>query len=167
MNTLSKFGLPAWQSLWIAVVLAWSVASARPLTASDLVTLREIGEVTVSPNGRWLAWDQRDTDLAANQTHTRVWLLDLEHPSEPRPLFPDDDYNVHHARFGADGEWIYFLSDVSGVDQLWRTPTGETAAEQVSNSDVPIADFSLSTTGEKVAIWADVSTARGCSSATD
>ena len=133
MNIRFKRGLLPF--LWLAVVLTWSVASARPFTASDLVTLREIGTIAVSPDGRWMAWDQRETDLAANQTRTRIWLLDLEHPGEPRPLFPDDDYNVHHPRFGAEGQWIYFESDVTGVDQLWRTPTTETAAEQVSDFD--------------------------------
>jgi hypothetical protein len=133
--------------------------SARPFTASDLVTLRQIGSVTVSPDGRWLAWDQRETDLATNRTHSAVWMLDLEHPGVSRPLFPDDDYNVHHPRFSADGEWIYILSDVSGADQLWRTPASDTAAEQVSEFNVPIAGYSLSPTGEKVAIWSDVSTA--------
>lgn len=148
-----------WQLFLVAVAFAWNVASARPFTASDLVTLRDIGEVTASPDGRWLAWDQREADLTTNQTRTRVWLLDLEHPGEPRPLFPDDDYNVHHARFSADGAWIYFLSDVSGVDQLWRTPTNETAAEMVGDFDAPITSYSLSPTGESVAILTNVSTA--------
>jgi dipeptidyl aminopeptidase/acylaminoacyl peptidase len=145
--------------LWLALVLAWNAVSARPFTASDLVTLREIGAVTMSPDGRWLAWDQRETELASNRIRTRLWLLDLDHPGELRQLSPVGDHNAHHPRFAADGEWIYFLSDASGREQLWRMPTTNGAAEQVSDFAVSITGYSLSSTGEKVAIWADVSTA--------
>jgi len=155
MNIFSKHGLPVWQALW-AVLLAWNVASARPFTASDLVTLREIGTVSVSPNERWVVWDQRETDLAANSVRHELWLLDLEHPTELRRLAAAG----HHPRFAADGESIYFLSDTAGVDQLWRVPTRKGAARQVSDFDVSITDYSLSPTGKEIAFWADVST--GC-----
>ena len=141
--------------LWIALILAWNVASARPFTASDLVTLREIGTVAVSPNGRWLAWDQHETDLTSNDAHARLWLLDLEHPAEPQPL----PVAGHHPQFAPDGEWIYFLSDASGVDQLWRAPIGKGATQQVSDFDVAITGYALAPTGDEIAIWADVSTA--------
>ena len=109
MNSRLKHGLP----LWLAIVFAWNVAAARPFTATDLVTLREIGTVTASPNGRWLVWDQRETDLAANQARSRLWLLDLEHPSEPRQLLPAGDHNIHQPRFGPDGVGTDSL-------RLWR-----------------------------------------------
>lgn len=155
MNMLFKHVLP----VCLAIVLAWNVASARPFTASDLVTLREIGALAVSPNGRWLVWDQRETDLTSNQARSRLWLLDLEHPDESRQLLPVGNHNVHQPGFGADGQWIYFLSDASGVDQLWRASVTGGAAQQVSDFNVPITGYSLSPTGEKVAIRADVSTA--------
>jgi dipeptidyl aminopeptidase/acylaminoacyl peptidase len=145
--------------LWMALALTWSVASARPFTASDLVTLREIGNVAVSADGRWVTWDQRETDLVANDIFSRLWLLDLEHPDPPRQLSPVGGHNFHHPRFSADGEWIYFLSDATGVDELWRLPMQSGAAEQVTDFNVPITGYALSPTGREVAIWADVSTA--------
>lgn len=117
------FNRSLWALLSMVVVFSADVASAE--------TLPEVGAATVSPDGRWLVWDQRETDAAGKLTRTRVWLFDRQHPGEAQPLFPDDDYNVHQARFSADGQWIYFLSDASGTDQLWRTPTHETAAELV------------------------------------
>jgi dipeptidyl aminopeptidase/acylaminoacyl peptidase len=141
--------------LWLALLFAWNVAFARPFTASDLVTLREIGGVTVSPNGRWLVWDQRETDLASNRAGSELWLLDLEHAGEPRQLSAAG----RQPRFSADGGWIYFLSDASNVDQLWRVPTQNGTAEQVSDFDVSISAYSLSPTGDTVAFWANVSTA--------
>src|SRR5690349_19254949 len=142
----------------VALLLAGGVTSAPTFAAGDLSIRREIGAMTISPDGRWMVWDQRETDITSNRTRTRVWVLDLQHPGEPRPLFPDDDYNVHQPRFGADGEWIYFLSDASGADQLWRTPTNETAAEQVSDFIAPITSYSVAATGNQVQIWADLPT---------
>jgi dipeptidyl aminopeptidase/acylaminoacyl peptidase/uncharacterized GH25 family protein len=132
-----------------------NVASMRPLTASDLVTLREIGTVSVSRDGRWVTWDQRETDLASNSVRSRLWLLDLEHPNDPLPLSSASDLDASHPSFSGDGEWIYFLSD----GELWRAPIGEGTARQISDFDVSIAGYSLSPTGADVAIWADVSTA--------
>lgn len=145
MKTLLELGL------CVMAALMCSIALARPFTASDLVTLRQIGTVAVSPSGRWLVWDQHEADLAASRVRSRLWLLDLEHPHAPRQLSPEG----RHPGFSSDGDWIYFLSG----DQLWRVPARDGAAQQVGDVGVPITGFSLSPAADRIAIWADVSTA--------
>jgi len=52
-------------------------AFGRPFTPRDLVMLSHIGHPAVSSAGRWLAWDQGETDMAANSRRHELWRLDL------------------------------------------------------------------------------------------
>jgi len=52
-------------------------AHARPLTIQDVATFSRINAADVSPDGHWLVWEQRETDLAANTGRTDLWRLDL------------------------------------------------------------------------------------------
>ena len=50
---------------------------ARPITATDLATMRRLAAPAVSPDGRWAVYQLRETDLAANRGRTDLCLLDL------------------------------------------------------------------------------------------
>src|ERR1700753_1802729 len=49
----------------------------RPLTIDDVVRLKRLSEPRVSPDGRYVAYVLRETDMEANKGRTDVWLLDL------------------------------------------------------------------------------------------
>ena len=66
--------------LLLAGVLLASAAApalARELTIQDVATLSRVGAPAVSPDGKWLVWQQRETDLAANRGRYDLWRLDL------------------------------------------------------------------------------------------
>ncbi|WP_447406531.1 hypothetical protein, partial [Clostridium perfringens] len=48
------------------MMLTATPAAARQLTIADVTMLRRIGAPSVSGDGRWLVWAQRETDLAAD-----------------------------------------------------------------------------------------------------
>ena len=54
-----------------------AAAAARPITATDLATMRRLGAPAVSPDGNWVVYQLRETDLEANRGRTDLWLLDL------------------------------------------------------------------------------------------
>lgn len=155
MNEHSK----CW-GLWLLVGLAANIACARPFTATDLVSVREIGAVALTPDERRVIWHQSEAELASNRIRTRLWSLDLQHPdNQPQPLSSIEDRNAHHPQVSADGAWIYFLSDSSGREQLWRVAVDGGGVQQVSDFDVAVSGYSLSPGGDQVAIRADTSTA--------
>src|SRR3546814_18263349 len=57
--------------------LAVAPAAARPFTPSDMVSLNRVSAPAVSPDGKWLAYQLRVTDLAGNRGRTDLYLLDL------------------------------------------------------------------------------------------
>jgi hypothetical protein len=52
-------------------------AEMRALTVDDLVRIKRVSDPQVSPDGRYVAFVMRETDMEANRGRTDVWLLDL------------------------------------------------------------------------------------------
>lgn len=118
--------------------------------------MRRIGAPTVSPDGRYLIYQLRETDLAANRGRTDLWLLDLRTPgAEAVRIGSAPEHNEHDPKFSSDGRFLYFLSNQSGSDQLWRAgvPTG--TAERLTDVAGGLSGYLLAPTGDRIAVWAD------------
>jgi len=125
------------------------------MTATDLATMRRIGAPTVSPDGRWLVYQLRETDLAANRGRNDLWVVDLRNPANPPTrLVTTATFSEHDARFAADGS-LYFISNQSGSDQLWRMTVPGGPMQQVTDYRTDVAGYLLSPAGDRIAIWAD------------
>ena len=131
-------------------------AFARTMTATDLATMRRIGAPVVSPDGRWLAYQLSETDLAANRRRNDIFVLDLQQRgATPTRVVTSPNRSESSPAFSPDGRQIYFLSDESGTQQIWRMERGAKAV-QVTNAAVDIAGFSFSPDGRRLAVWADL-----------
>ena len=131
-------------------------ALARPFTASDMVGLDRISAPAVSPDGKWLAYQLRTTDLVGNRGRTDLYLLELDKAAaQPRLIASSPDHNESAPAFSPDGASFYYLSNASGDDQLWRVPAAGGDATQVTKAPGGISGFLLSPGGDKVALWAD------------
>ncbi|HST36408.1 MAG TPA: S9 family peptidase, partial [Allosphingosinicella sp.] len=140
-------------------LLAFAPASAvfaRPITATDVATMRRIAAPAVSPDGNWVVYQLRETDLEGNRGRTDLWLLDLRRAdAEPVRIASSPQYNEHDPRFSADGRWIYYLSNASGSDQLWRVAPAGGAPEKVTDLGTDIGGFLIAPTGDRIALWTD------------
>lgn len=141
----------------LALLAATATAvHARPMTATDLATMRRLAAPQISPDGRRVVYQLRETDLAANRGRTDLYLLDIDAPAaKPVRIASAPDKNEHDARFSADGRHIFYLSDASGSDQIWRVAVAGGAPEQVTRLASDVAGFLLSPADERIAIWAD------------
>jgi dipeptidyl aminopeptidase/acylaminoacyl peptidase len=133
-----------------------AAAPARPITATDLATLRRLAAPSVSPDGHWAVFQLSETDLAANRRRTDLFLLDLGHPgATPVKIASQPQFNEHDARFSADGHWLYYLSNASGSDQLWRVALPGGAPEKITGFTTDIGGYAIAPNGSRIAIWAD------------
>ena len=133
-----------------------SAASARPMTATDLATMRRLAAPAVSPDGNWAVYQLRETDLAANRGRTDLWLLDLRRPGASAVRIASaPDHNEHEPRFSPDGRWLYFLSNASGSEQLWRVALPSGTPERVTEFATDIAGYLIAPSGDRIAIWTD------------
>jgi dipeptidyl aminopeptidase/acylaminoacyl peptidase len=148
-------------SIAILTVAASGTAIARPMTEVDLVTLKRLAAPTASPDGRLVAYQLQETDLPANKRRADLWLIDTS-AAKPAPekIASKPAFNETSPAFSVDGKSIYYLSNESGSDQLWRYDVASKDSAQVSDFKTDVAGFKLSPNGQSVAIWGDI--ARDC-----
>lgn len=138
------------------LALAEGSAVARPFTPADMVALDRISAPAVSPDGHWLAYQLRTTDLAGNRGRTDLYLLDLRKAGQaPRAIASMPDRNETSPTFSPDGTALYFLSNRSGDDQLWRVDVAGGDPVQISRAPGGISGYLVDPTGVRVALWAD------------
>ena len=104
----------------LAIAAAATPAAARQLTIDDVISLSRVSSPVASPDGRWLVWQQRETDLYANKGRFDLWRLDLSRKgAKPEKLAAEADVNETSPQISADGTTIYYQSDKSGDDAIW------------------------------------------------
>ena len=91
-----------------------------PFTVQDLVRLARVSDPAVSPDGKRVAYTARMTDMDANKGRTAIWLLDIRKHSAAPVRLTDLSGELERAEWGADGRFLYYLSNRSGSSQVWR-----------------------------------------------
>jgi dipeptidyl aminopeptidase/acylaminoacyl peptidase len=143
----------------LAAALPTTHADARPMTEQDLVTLKRIASPDVSPDGKWVVYQQTDTDPASLKRSTGLRLLDLSKPdAAPATIADTADANESSPAFAPAGDSIFYLSGASGSDQVWRIDPRSPGAAPVLVTDfkADVAGFRLSPDGRKLLVWGDI-----------
>ena len=137
------------------LIVAAAPAAARQLTIDDVASLSRVGAPVVSKDGRWLVWQQRETDLVSNRGRVDLWALDLKaRGAVPRKLAAEADVNESAPAFANDGT-VYFQSDKGGEDNVWSVPVTGGTPRQVTQLTGGISGFKLSPAADKLLVWAD------------
>ncbi|KQN14722.1 MULTISPECIES: S9 family peptidase [unclassified Sphingomonas] len=138
------------------LALASAPATARQLTIDDVVKLSRVSSPAVSKDGRWLVWEQRETDLAADRGRFDLWRLDLTRKgAKPEPLIAEADVNETGAQFSADGATVYYQSDKGGSDAVWSIGIAGGTPRKLTSFEGGFGGFKVAPTGDKLVVWAD------------
>ncbi len=145
------------EALLLAMVsiLLWSGTSdARPFDVHDLVTMKRISDVHVSPDGSRAVFVLRETDLEADRGRTDLWSVGVDGEGlTPWTTHEASDFNP---RWAPDGSGVYFLSTRSGSSQVWFLPVGGGEARQVTDLPLDAGNLVVSPTGRHLALTLDV-----------
>ncbi|MEM1180270.1 MAG: S9 family peptidase [Acidobacteriota bacterium] len=137
--------------LWLPGVAAESAG----LTALDLVTMNRISDPQPSPDGRWVAYTLRETDLEADKGRTDLWLQAVD-GGESRRLTSDPGGDFH-PRWAPDGSKIYFLSSRSESSQVWAVaPQGDADPSQITDLPLDVGGFVVAPDGSGLAVALEV-----------
>ena len=123
---------------------AQAAAAKPPFTIRDLVRLRRLSDPQVSPDGRYVVFAVRETDVEANRGRTHLWILDLAGADrQPRRLTLDsaDDSSP---RWAPDSRTIYFLSTRTGSSEVWRLKLDGGEATEVTSYPLDIGSLKVS-----------------------
>ncbi|SDA14676.1 S9 family peptidase [Sphingomonas sp. NFR15] len=130
--------------------------AARQLTIDDVIALSRVSAPAVSDDGRWLVWQQRETDLDADTGRFDLWRLDLgTRGGKPEKLVAEVDVNETAPQFSRDGKTVYFQSDKGGDDAVWSVPVTGGAPSRLTDFKGGMGGFLVAPTGDKLLIYAD------------
>ncbi len=145
----------------VSAIALSAPAIARPMTETDLATMKRLSAPTASPDGTMVAYQLRETDLEANKGKTDLYLLRLGNAdTKPMKFASKPDKNEHDPAFSSDGKSIFYISNESGSEQIWRYDIASGKAVQASNFKAGVSGFKIAPDGLKFAVWGDV--AREC-----
>ena len=125
-------------------------ALARQLTIDDVTALSRVGAPTLSKDGRWLVWAQRETDVAADRGRYDLWKLDLTRKGAP-PVKLAADPQLDENDPQLVGNTVYFTAD----DALWSVPVTGGTPRRLTDFKGGFNGFKVAPTGDRVLIWAD------------
>ncbi|HYD86040.1 MAG TPA: Atxe2 family lasso peptide isopeptidase [Vitreimonas sp.] len=148
-------------SLWLAFS---SMAQARPLSLLDLVTLRDLDGLAVSPDGRWATFMVRQADPVANAYDQAWYVVSTAGGGAHRIADGGDvrfmEIGVEGRRNGTiittppiwsyDSEWLFYLRRNSGQTQIWRSRRDGRRSEQLSNVIGDVRNLMLAADGRSI-----------------
>ncbi len=91
------------------------------LKAEDLYQLKEITDLTISPDGNYLAYVIQAMDKEKNSYYSHLWITCIATGETYRLTGEETRQNISPS-WSADGQFIVFISDRSGFAQLWCAP---------------------------------------------
>jgi dipeptidyl aminopeptidase/acylaminoacyl peptidase len=150
-------------ALFAATALTSPLAAQAPMTQVDLATWSRVAAPAVSPDGRWVVYQQTDTARDSYARTTGLWIVPADGSAQPVRVADIAGANESSPAFSPDGKRLYFLSNKSGKSQLWfaeLTASGWAAPVQASDTLADVSGFRLSPTGNRVLLWGDI--AVGC-----
>jgi dipeptidyl aminopeptidase/acylaminoacyl peptidase len=139
-----------------ALALAAAPVAAAPhgLTIEDMLAMERVSSPEVSPDGKWVVFVVRETDMVANKGRTDLYLASVDGRSVTHlTTSPASDSDPVWSR---DGSWVYFASSRSGSQQVWRIRPNGGEAEQVTKLPLDINGFKLVPGSDSLVLTIDV-----------
>ena len=87
------------------------------MTFNDMMQMRRLGDIAVSPDGHWVMYSATDVDLAKNTRTSHLWIIPVA-GGTARAL-TDSTAGESRGRFSPDGRQILFESGREGGQQIW------------------------------------------------
>jgi len=122
------------------------------ITPADVLSIRELDEVKVSPNGKQIAFvvnEPNDPRKPREPRTSNVWVVPVDGHEPPHPLIADLK-NAYTPRWSPDGRTLAFLSD----DQIYLLSDGAGKAVRLSNVAAGVQQYEWSPDGKTIAFIA-------------
>ncbi|GHM99990.1 peptidase S9 [Cytophagales bacterium WSM2-2] len=103
--------------LLLLLVFSFSKTQAQHVPSfEELISLRGVGGVQLSPDGKTIAFTVQTTDWNDNRYDTEIWLA--REGEKPFQLTNNPKNSSSAVQFSPDGKWISFLSDRGNKTQI-------------------------------------------------
>src|SRR5258708_950935 len=140
--------LPVFLTLLLGSALAQGPALWTP---EFTFQFQSVGVVVPSPDGSKVAWTQTRAvlDTERSETQTQVWLAAAD--GSHRVQLTRGEKNSTNPAFSPDGRFVYFMSERSGKNNVYRIAVAGGEAEMLTDFKGTLAAFQISPDGKTIA----------------
>ena len=121
----------------------------KPLTLEEMISLKSIGTVALSPSGQMVAFDVTSVDWQRNTFKSDVWLADTA-GRQCYAVTKGPDMNMA-AAWSPDGQALTFLSTRLGKPQLFIFRPGQGEAEPLIEAPGGVQKYAWAPDGKSIA----------------
>jgi dipeptidyl aminopeptidase/acylaminoacyl peptidase len=140
------------------ITMATSVAQKRAFTIADLYRVRSVYGVTLSPDGKTIAYTANKSDLKASKSSSDIYVMDADGKNVKAVT---TDGKSSGATWSKDGKSLFFSSSLSGQQQIYRYDSDKGTAEKLTDFELGVSDAVVSPDGNLIAFTANVYPALG------
>ncbi len=161
MNRNQTGTLETWLLVLVAGASAPSAsAQKRHLDFSDLASLREVSDPELSPDGEWIAYVVRTSNLEEDRRFGDIWMARWD-GTRTLQMTHTGDASESRPRFSPDGRYLSFLGARGGEDdknkeksQIWILDRSGGEARKLTDFPGGVSDYAWSPDAEKLAVIA-------------
>jgi len=141
-----------------ALALVPQVSAAGPISPKMLVEMVSLSGVTLSPDGRWVAYRKEQASIERNGYDARWYVTSIDPGAAPvevadggTPLWDDaGNSRPEIPQWSADAQWIYYRALLDGQLQVWRAARDGSGAFPVSRDAADVERFVLDEAGNRL-----------------
>ena len=119
----------------------------RPLTVDDYFVLKDVSDVQISPDGKWVAYVAGHSDESKDEKLSNIYLVPISGGDPVQATFSGAD---EHPRWSSDNRFLGFLSDRNKKTQVYLLNRSGGEAFPLTDIAQGIDDFEWSPDGKKL-----------------
>jgi len=124
-------------------------ASLRNITIEDYFNLKRVGNPQISPDGKWVAYTVRETDLKKDKSETGIRMIPVS-GGEAIPMTAKGS-SASRPRWSPEGKYLSFLASRNeGKTQIWTLNRLGGEAQQLTKIPQGVSSYEWSPDGKKI-----------------
>ena len=134
----------------LAAPLVSQTPTRRPVAATDIYHVREVGEPQRSPDGRWVAYRVTVLDSVRDRSTSDLWMTSWRGDTTLQLTATEESEGT--PRWSPDGRYLSFLSSRPDAKdtQLWLMDRRGGEARRVTDVKGGISDYAWSPDGQRL-----------------
>jgi dipeptidyl aminopeptidase/acylaminoacyl peptidase len=137
-------------AMMMFLVAELSAQDTRTVLETDhFFELKNVRNPQISPEGTWVAYTVSESDLDANKSETRIWMVSAE-GGEPIPMTAKG-YSAGNPRWSPDGKYLSFTAARNGGQtQVWALNRLGGEAQQITDIKQGVNSYEWSPDGSRL-----------------
>jgi len=141
--------------LFSVVIAASALAQVPPINIDHLLAIKRVGSPRLSPDNKWIAFDESTIDMKANARRSAIHLMPASGGAS-RTITDGAKQNEGPA-WSPDGKWIAYVSNRdSGEKQVWLYDVAAGTQKRISNLEGGAGSVKWMPDGKAVIVVSDI-----------